>query len=84
MIDPMNPMTFQGTPVITSPFAESIKWTTEVKRWPIEKKRRGWTVVRTMHKEPCAYIMDGVIVMHPVLVAKLKAAYPTFEGVPRA
>jgi hypothetical protein len=70
-----SPGFFNGVRVFQSPLALNYRCWFEVERLPIKKRRRGYRVRKHEESTPgCWGLADGSFVMHPALLAKLKAA----------
>lgn len=65
----------RGLRITESPYAETLKVWHTIERHPIAKRRRQWRVQRHERRDPCIYkLHDGTLVVHPTLMARMRAA----------
>jgi hypothetical protein len=70
---PRSAAMLSGMRVVQSPLAERVTVRHEVRRHPIAKRRRNWTVVRIEARIPQAYAIGGhTLVIHPSLMSRLR------------
>lgn len=67
-----DPIIFNGMRIQESRMAVRLKTVVHVRRHPISKRRRRWQVVVEVVETPCAFVMEGLILMHPLLLAGLR------------
>ncbi len=60
-----------GIDIIENPLCVKVRVCFELRRHPLKKRRRNWSVVRVESTEPAVYMMAGRLFVHPSLVAKL-------------
>lgn len=63
-------MFWQGLRILSNPLATTTRH--KVARWPGRKRRKKWHVAKEV-VPGCFQIAGGTLVMHPVMVEKLKA-----------
>lgn len=66
---------WKGVKVIQSPFARSIEVTFDVRHNP-RRRRKRYSVHRATTSKPHSYMLDGVLVVHPIIYEHMKKAIP--------